>query len=128
MNGQKERDPGRAALPAAKQELRVFPIADGEVQRGAHTTAEVDLDLSPIRVRPKALIEFFEQRHHRVELLRQHLIADLLHGVVDLLGRLDRPLGRGQLRGLIVDLYPQLFNATFERGNAIMGARRLQDE
>jgi hypothetical protein len=99
VNSQEERETRCPALPATEQELRIVPNTHGEVQRGADTTAEIHVDFSPIRVRPKALIEFLEQRHDRVKLLCQHLIGNLPCGMVDLPSRLNRLLGTSQFRG-----------------------------
>jgi hypothetical protein len=83
VNGQEKCHSGRATLSAAKKELRIASITYSEVQGRANSTAEIGLNFSPIRVGPKALIEFLKERHNRVKLLGQNLVGNLSRGVIN---------------------------------------------
>jgi hypothetical protein len=60
MDRQEKGKSGRASLTAAKEELHVMPIPDREIERRAHSAAEVRFDFSPFGMRTKSAVKFLE--------------------------------------------------------------------
>src|SRR4051812_45747888 len=84
MHRQQEGEPSGSALPAAEKELWVTPFTYGKVQGAAYFAPEISVNLRPIYVRSKTLVQFLEKRHHRFELFYEYLIRKTSGGSVDL--------------------------------------------
>lgn len=127
MNGQQERQAGGSALAAAKDKLRIEPIADLEAKESAYIAPDAIIDGAPIGVRTETLVQLVKQRTDLSETFVDYLCAHAFYASFDFTGCRCGALGLAHGVGKSVDFGTKLGDIGFDRGNAGYGLRRIQD-
>src|ERR1035441_3595240 len=126
MYSKQESQPCSAALPAAKEELRIVPISHDEIQRSPDLSAKIRLNLCPISVRPQSPVQLLEQRHNSIELLHQDFIRNGLRCCFHLPPSFDCSLSSTKFSSFLLSALAKLRHPAFQRLDLIYCIRRFQ--